>query len=97
MKRPSPLRSVNRKPQDSTSGMMGDQELFNSVERLCEVKAEEFRMCGYENVTSEQIWACVSESYRRGLPRVNRLVNDIMSLKANNFMNWLMVSVYKQP
>jgi hypothetical protein len=52
-------------------------------------------MYGYENVTGEQIWACVSENYRRGWPRLNRLVNDIMSLKANRFMNWLMLSVYK--
>ncbi|PMB06944.1 hypothetical protein CEN49_14175 [Fischerella thermalis CCMEE 5273] len=46
-------------------------------------------------MTGEQVWACVSENYRRGWPRLNRLVNDIMSLKATRFMNWLMVSVYK--
>lgn len=76
-------------------GLLSEDELMYSVEELCNSKAEEFCFYGYENITGEQIWACVSENYRRGWPRMNRLVNDIMSLKANRFMNWLMISVYK--
>lgn len=75
--------------------LLREDELMQSIEELCNSKAEEFCFYGYENITGEQIWACVSESYRRGWPRLNRLVNDIMSLKANRFMNWLMISVYK--
>ncbi|RAL26617.1 post-transcriptional regulator [Thermoflavimicrobium daqui] len=90
------LRSVNRQPKKQPEvELLQDQELMQCIEDLCNSKAAEFRMYGYENVTGEQIWACVSENYRRGWPRLNRLVNDIMSLKANRFMNWLMLSVYK--
>ncbi|WP_338134648.1 post-transcriptional regulator [Staphylospora marina] len=88
------LKSVGRERQGSPE-LLSEKELMRCIEDLCNSKAAEFRMYGYENVTGEQIWACVSENYRRGWPRLNRLVNDIMSLKANRFMNWLMLSVYK--
>ncbi len=81
--------------QEQQNDLFQDPELMKKIEELCNSKAREFRMYGYENVTGEQIWACVSENYRRGWPRLNRLVNDILSLKANRFMNWLMLSVYK--
>lgn len=88
------LKSVD---QGNTSGveLLCEDALMQSIEELCNSKAEEFCFYGYENITGEQIWACVSDNYRRGWPRLNRLVNDIMSLKANRFMNWLMISVYK--
>lgn len=71
-------------------------ELEQCIEDLCRSKAAEFRLYGYENVTPEQIWACVSDDHRQGTPRLNRLVNDIMSLKASRFMNWLMLhNIYK--
>jgi len=88
------LKSVSKRRQPSAE-LLSEEELMRCIEDLCNSKANEFRMYGYENVTGEQIWACVSENYRRGWPRLNRLVNDIMSLKANRFMNWLMLSVYK--
>jgi hypothetical protein len=88
------LKPVSRKAKSSVE-LLSESELMQCIEDLCNSKAEEFRMYGYENVTGEQVWACVSENYRRGWPRLNRLVNDIMSLKATRFMNWLMISVYK--
>lgn len=87
------MKAVSYRDEDPE--LMTEEKLKGFVEDLCKSKAEEFRMYGYKNVTSEQIWACVSQDYRNGLPRLNRLVNDIMSLKASEFMNWLMLSVYK--
>jgi hypothetical protein len=94
------LRPVSRTSRGSrlrqqNVELLSESELMQCIEDLCNSKAAEFRFFGYENVTGEQVWACVSENYRRGWPRLNRLVNDIMSLKATRFMNWLMVSVYK--
>ncbi|SHE46894.1 Post-transcriptional regulator [Seinonella peptonophila] len=89
------VKSINRLHRHEEVELLREDELMTCIEDLCNSKAEEFRMYGYEDVTGEQIWACVSEGYRRGWPRLNRLVNDIMSLKANRFMNWLMLSVYK--
>ena len=93
-KKQGPLRPGGSYQKDSVE-LMPEHELMQCIEELCNSKAREFRMYGYENVTGEQVWACVSENYRRGWPRLNRLVNDIISLKANRFMNWLMLSVYK--
>lgn len=94
MLKKGPLKPVNRSISKNPD-LLREEELMQSIEDLCNLKAEEFRLYGYNDVTGEQIWACVSENYRRGWPRLNRLVNDIMSLKANRFMNWLMLSVYK--
>jgi hypothetical protein len=90
------LRAVSIHRQRRDAELLSEEELKTCVEDLCNSKAAEFRMYGYEDVTGQQVWECVSESYRRGLPRLNRLVNDIMSLKSNRFMNWLMLSVYKK-
>lgn len=95
MLKKGPLKPVNRLVSKNSIDLIREEELMKSIEDLCNIKAEEFRLYGYDDVTGEQIWACVSENYRRGWPRLNRLVNDIMSLKANRFMNWLMLSVYK--
>ncbi|WP_224749568.1 post-transcriptional regulator [Polycladospora coralii] len=94
--RESFLKSVDAEHQQQGE-LLEQDEVMRCIEDLCNSKAAEFNMYGYENITGEQVWACVSEDYRRGWPRLNKLVNDIMSLKANRFMNWLMLSVYKDP
>lgn len=73
---------------------MGEEELFQEVLGLCESKAEEFSLLGYENITAAEIWKCVSSSYKE-LPAMHRLVNDILSLKITKYMNWLMINMYK--
>lgn len=68
------------------------------IEALCISKAKEFRLIGYEYVTGEDIWDCVSEKYKKnGNPALHRVVNDILSLKSTQFMNWMTLSVYKGP
>ncbi|WP_309248937.1 post-transcriptional regulator [Paenibacillus sp. MZ04-78.2] len=75
---------------------MNDEELSRVIEEMCLSKAEEFRMIGYEQVTGEEIWECVSDKYRKtGVPPLHRIVNDILSLKATQFMNWMTMSIYK--
>ncbi|OGX61732.1 MAG: hypothetical protein A2189_00835 [Paenibacillus sp. RIFOXYA1_FULL_44_5] len=66
------------------------------IEQLCVSKAEEFRMIGYDNVTGKEIWDFVSEQYMKtGYPALHRMVNDILTLKVNQYMNWLTLSAYK--
>ncbi|SCW45866.1 Post-transcriptional regulator [Paenibacillus tianmuensis] len=75
---------------------MNDEELSRVIEEICRSKAEEFRMIGYEQVIGEEIWECVSDKYRKtGVPPLHRIVNDILSLKATQFMNWMTMSIYK--
>ncbi|WP_426448622.1 post-transcriptional regulator [Paenibacillus sp. S-38] len=75
---------------------MDDDELSLVIEEMCRSKAEEFHMLGYEHVTPEDIWDCVSDKYRKsGVPPLHRIVNDILSLRVTNFMNWLTMSAFK--
>lgn len=75
---------------------LGEDELKRVVEQLCNSKAEEFAMLGYDGVTGEEIWDCVSEKYRKGTPALHQIVSDILSLKTTQFMNWITMNmVYK--
>jgi len=70
------------------------QELFEELRSLCESKADEFALLGYENVTAEDVWACVSSTYKE-IPPLHQVVNDILALKITRYMNWLMIRMYK--
>ncbi|MFD2746225.1 post-transcriptional regulator [Paenibacillus yanchengensis] len=75
---------------------MLDSELTEMIEELCDSKAEEFKLIGYEHVTAEEIWSCVSAKYKKaGRPALHQMVNDILSLKVTQFMNYLTMSAYK--
>jgi hypothetical protein len=76
---------------------LNEKELGEMIEGLCASKAEEFRMIGYDNVTGEDVWHCVSEKYQKtGMPQLHAMVNDILSLKITQYMNWLTIHMYKQ-
>lgn len=75
---------------------MHDEELIATIEMICSSKAEEIRMIGYEYVTSDDIWNCVSSKYeKQGIPPLHQLVNDVLSLKATSLMNYMTISAYK--
>lgn len=75
---------------------MANEELDGIIEELCNSKAEEFRLIGYEHVTGKEIWECVSSKYvKKGQPELHDLVNDILSLKVTQFMNFMTLSAYK--
>ncbi|MDQ1912432.1 post-transcriptional regulator [Paenibacillus sp. GD4] len=76
---------------------MSDEELNRTIEEICLSKAQEFRMLGYEQVSGMDIWECVSDKYHKtGMPPLHRVVNDILSLKVTQFMNWMTISMYKK-
>lgn len=73
-----------------------EKELGSMIEGLCTSKAQEFRLLGYEHVTGRDVWDCVSDKYvKTGNPALHKIVNDILSLKANQFMNWMTLTIYK--
>ncbi|GGG19998.1 post-transcriptional regulator [Paenibacillus abyssi] len=75
---------------------MTEEELNQIIESLCESKAEEFRMFGYEHVTGKEIWECVSDKYHKnGQPALHQMVNDILSLKVTKFMNFMTLSAFR--
>ncbi|MBA9088272.1 hypothetical protein FHR92_004768 [Fontibacillus solani] len=73
-----------------------EKHLNEAIETLCQSKAEEFRLIGYEHVTGSDIWACINQKYEKnGFPPLHQLVNDILSLKATQFMNYMTISAYR--
>lgn len=75
---------------------LNERELNDAIENLCRSKAEEFRMIGYEHVTGAEVWECVSQKYdKNGIPPMHQLVNDILSLKVTQFMNYMTISAYR--
>jgi hypothetical protein len=80
-----------------TSGSeMSELEMNETIEQLCLSKAEEFHLIGYEQVTGADIWECVSDKYhKKGTPPLYEVVNDILSLKVTQFMNFITLSMYR--
>lgn len=74
---------------------MSQTELEHTIQSLCADKADEFALYGYEHVTAEEIWQCVSEKYKGEWPPLYRMVNDILSLRVEKFMNWMTINAYK--
>ena len=78
------------------NAVMNEDELEATIEMLCRSKASELRLIGYERVTSRDVWKCVSHNYADiKLPQLHQLVNDILSLHATEFMNYMTVSAYR--
>jgi hypothetical protein len=83
-------------PAQGGDELLSEFELNEMIEGLCNSKAEEFRMIGYEHVTGREVWDCVSDKYeKKGYPSLHQIVNDILSLKSTQFMNWMTMSIYK--
>lgn len=98
---PSPFAPDAGDP-DETAGheedapTIDEDRLNATIENLCHSKAEEFRMLGYEHVSGKDIWDCVSDKYyKSGIPQLHQIVNDILSLKSTQFMNWMTMRAYK--
>jgi len=89
---------MNEFSNENPAQILSEEQLNKVVEELCISKAEEFTMLGYENVTGKEIWECISDRYKKGMPLLHQVVNDILSLKTTQYMNWMtMTIVYKGP
>lgn len=72
------------------------EELRVTTKDILVSKKEEFHMLGYDAVTEDDIWECVTSKYKQDAwPSMHKLVNDIYSLKPVAFMNWLTLNAYK--
>lgn len=73
-----------------------DEAMNAMIEQLCESKADEFRLIGYDQVTGRDVWECVSDKYHKsGMPPLYQVVNDILSLKVTQFMNYITLNMYR--
>lgn len=84
-----------RQTEDKTAATV-DLQWIEASERLCKMKAEEFIQLGYSQVTADEIWECVRSQYKKsGPPALHQMVNDILTLKVSDFMNWMTLQAYK--
>lgn len=76
---------------------MDTTEHMEAIGLCCESKAEELRLIGYRHVTGKEVWECVSSKYVKegGEPALYRVVNDILSCRATQFMNFMTISAYR--
>lgn len=66
------------------------------IELLCSSKAEELQLLGYEHVTSSEVRECIYSKYKKsGEPGLHQVVNDILSLKPTQLMNYLTMEAYR--
>lgn len=83
-------------PASTDGAGLEDAELNGMIEQICESKAEEFRMLGYEQVRGADVWECVSDKYyKKGTPPLHVIVNDILSLKVTQYMNFITLNLYR--
>lgn len=76
---------------------MTGEELTEAVIELCRVKAEELRYLGYRQTTWEDVWQCVNSKYAGSQePPLHRIVNDILTLRADGLMNYLTIAALKE-
>jgi hypothetical protein len=70
----------------------------DDVQPAVKSKKEEFHYLGYESVTSEEIWECITAKMKKKKiePRLHAIVDTILSLSLNDFMTWLTIQSYTQ-
>jgi len=63
-----------------------------------ESKSSEFRLQGYEEATSEDVWKCLTERVWKGNPekRLYEVVQDIFHLGSNVYMSYLTLNAYQE-
>ncbi|MCP1125312.1 histidine kinase [Bacillus sp. AFS018417] len=84
--------------------MVGKEELIEAYREqlkiVLESKVEEFQMLGYERVTTEDVWKCLKTRKWKKVAsdvRLYELVNDVLTLTANDYMTFLTMKAYQAP
>lgn len=72
-----------------------DPDQLVHLQALCQSKAEEFALIGYDKINKDEIWRYFMDKYRQQYPPLHRMVNEILSLKITTFMNWETINAYK--
>lgn len=63
-------------------------------------KVEEFKLLGYDRVSEDEVWKCLTEKTWKKVKQPKRLhetVQDILTLRATDYMNFLAIEAYKGP
>ena len=92
----APADAADARDARAEEGQTEDAQMNAMIEQLCISKAEEFQLIGYEHVSGQDVWECISDKYhKKGIPPLYQVVNDILSLKVTQFMNYITLSMYR--
>ncbi|MEH6936927.1 post-transcriptional regulator [Bacillus sp. JJ664] len=67
---------------------------------VIESKLDEFKMLGYDTVSEDELWQCLENTLWRkneDEPKLFQLVEDILSLTVNDYMNYIRIESFKSP
>lgn len=67
---------------------------------VIESKLDEFKLLGYDTVTEDELWECLEKTLWRKKeedPMLFQLVEDILSLTINDYMNYIRIESFKSP
>lgn len=71
------------------------QAYSNELQWLCQIKAGEFQLMGYEEVTGADIWACVLQM-TKGKRALHEMVSTILGLQPGTFMHYATLSAWRE-
>ncbi|EJS72244.1 histidine kinase [Bacillus cereus] len=84
--------------------MLEKEDLVESyrgqLQVVLESKVEEFQMFGYDRVTDDDIWKFLKVKKWKKINdavRLYELVNDVLRVSTNEYMNYLTVEAYQAP
>ncbi len=70
------------------------QQYEREIMELCAVKADEFHLLGYEEVTASEVWQCVL-AMTKGRGRLHEMVGAVLGLNAGKFMSYTTINAYR--
>jgi hypothetical protein len=70
------------------------QDFEQDLMELCRIKAGDFHLLGYAEVSPQDIWRCV-QHMTKGKGSLSDLVSTILGLKIGQLMNFLTINAYK--
>ncbi|WP_260412269.1 post-transcriptional regulator [Alkalihalobacillus sp. TS-13] len=79
---------------EASSETMVLEDWFPKVLPALVSKKEEMHFMGYESVTEEEIWKCILSRTKKTKDEewmIHQVVNKILTLSTNDFMNWLTI------
>ncbi len=89
-----PENGERHEPEDVEQHL---ETLRKQLAPLCQSKAEELVLWGYEQVEPDLIWKIAAEDARKKRTlQIHQVANAILSLKPNLLMNYLMKEMYRR-
>ncbi|WP_088072488.1 post-transcriptional regulator [Gottfriedia luciferensis] len=75
-------------------------EFKPKLQIVIDSKLDEFKMLGFDTVSEDELWECLEKTLWRKKEeeaKLFQLVEDILSLTVNDYMNYIRIESFKSP